>query len=198
MTGCELIVIGASWGGLHAVSEILAGLPGDFAVPVLVVQHRPEDAGDLLVGLLDRAGPLPVREIEDKEPLRGCGVLVAPPGYHVLVEGDHFELSTEARVRFSRPSIDVALETAADALGAAVIGVVLTGDNDDGAAGLAAVRRRGGFAIVQDPDTATRPTMPSAARAAARPQVVSALSGIAPLLVRLASAPPASGDTPSR
>src|SRR3954447_10202099 len=162
MTGCELIVIGASWGGLHAVGEILAGLPADFRVTVLVVQHRAEDAQDLLAGLLDRRGPLPVREVEDKAPLLGPGVLVAPQGYHVLVERDHFALSTEAQVRFSRPSIDVALETAADALGPAVVGVVLTGANDDGAVGLAAVRRRGGVAVVQDPDSAERSAMPAA------------------------------------
>jgi len=162
-------------------------------VPVLVVQHRAEDAGDLLAGLLGRAGPLPVREVEDKEPLTHAGVLVAPCGYHVLVERDHFALSTEAQVRFNRPSIDVALETAADALGPALIGVVLTGANDDGAAGLAAVRRRGGVAIVQDPQTATHPTMPTAARAAAYPQVVAELSEIAPLLARLVAAPPDDG-----
>src|SRR4051794_8392074 len=96
----KLIVIGASWGGLHAVGEILAGLPADFGVTVLVVQHRAEDAEDLLAGLLNRRGPLAVREVEDKQPLQGAGVLVAPSGYHVLVERDHFELSTEERVRF--------------------------------------------------------------------------------------------------
>ncbi|MDA0182937.1 chemotaxis protein CheB [Solirubrobacter phytolaccae] len=186
MTDRRLIVIGASWGGLQAVGEILAGLPGDFAVPVLIVQHRAEDTGDLLAGLLDRRGPLPVREVEDKDTLAGAGVLVAPAGYHVLVEPDHLELSTEAHVRFSRPSIDVTLESAADALGAGVIGVVLTGANDDGAVGLAAVRRRGGFAIVQNPETALVATMPAAARSSAAPQAVAELSEIAPLLVQLA------------
>src|SRR4051794_8642760 len=185
----ELIVIGASWGGLEAVGQILSGLPERFPVPVLVVQHRAEDSGDLLAGLLDRAGPLPVAEADDKAPLPWHGVLVAPPGYHVLVERDHLALSTEAQVQFSRPSIDVALETAADALGPGVVGVVLTGDNADGAEGLAAVRRRGGVAIVQDPESAERSAMPSAARAAARPQVVAELGEIAPLLVRLAHAP---------
>src|SRR5687767_10564156 len=99
MRRCELIIIGASWGGLHAVGEVLGALPADFAIPVLVVQHRSEDADGLLAELLDRAGPLPVREVEDKEPLKGAGVRVAPPGYHVLVEADHLALSTEAQVR---------------------------------------------------------------------------------------------------
>jgi two-component system chemotaxis response regulator CheB len=181
----ELIVIGASWGGLQAVSEILSGLPADFGVTVLVVQHRAEDAEDLLAGLLSRAGPLSVREVEDKQPLRGAGVVVAPPGYHVLVEPDHFALSTEAQVRFSRPSIDVALETAADALGAGVVGVVLTGANHDGAEGLAAGRRSGGMAIVQAPETAVQPTMPAAAQAAASPQLVGPLAEIAAVLAGL-------------
>src|SRR3954466_1239354 len=185
MTRCQLVIIGASWGGLHAVSEILGGLPGDFRVPVLVVQHRGEDAGDLLAGLLGRAGPLPVREVEDKAPLAEGEVLVAPPGYHRLVAADHFPLSPEAHVRFSRPSIDVALESAADALGAGVVGVVLTGANSDGAEGLAAVRRRGGMAIVQSPETAVQPTMPAAAQAAASPQLVAPLAEIAAVLAGL-------------
>jgi two-component system, chemotaxis family, protein-glutamate methylesterase/glutaminase len=188
MTRCQLVIVGASWGGLQAVMTILRSLPADFPVPVLVVLHRSEDAGDGLAPLLDRAGALPAREVEDKLPLDSRGVLVAPAGYHVLVEPDHLALSTDAQVRFSRPSIDVALETAADALGPAAVGVVLTGNNEDGAAGLARVRRRGGIAVVQDPATAERPTMPAAARAAARPQVIAELSEIPGLLVRLASA----------
>jgi two-component system chemotaxis response regulator CheB len=187
MTASDIVVIGASWGGLHAIGTVLAGLPAGFGVPVLVVQHRGDDAGDLLAPLLDRVGPLPVREADDKQPLSADFVTVAPPGYHVLVERDHLALSTDEKVRFSRPSIDVALETAADAFGSGVIGVVLTGNNDDGAHGLAEVRRRGGLAVVQDPETAERPTMPAAARAAARPQVVVALEEIAPLLVRVVS-----------
>jgi two-component system chemotaxis response regulator CheB len=167
---------------------VLSGLPASFDVPVLIVQHRSEDAADMLAGLLNRAGPLPVYEAEDKQPLEGAGVRVAPPGYHVLVEADHLALSTEEKVHFSRPSIDVAFESAADTFGSGVVAVVLTGNNDDGAAGLAEVRRRGGMAIVQDPATAERSTMPQAARDAAHPQQVVPLSEIAPLLVRLADA----------
>ena len=183
----ELVIIGASWGGLHAVGEILSGLPADFPSPLLIVQHRAEDAEDILAGLLDRRGPLTVLDADDKAPLiPGC-IRVAPPGYHVLVERGHVELSTEALVRFSRPSIDVALETGAQAYGAGLVGVVLTGANDDGAHGLAEVRRHGGMAIVQDPRSAERPTMPAAAIAAADPQLVSELEDIAPLLVQLAT-----------
>jgi two-component system chemotaxis response regulator CheB len=183
----ELVIIGASWGGLHAVGEILSALPEDFPAPMLVVQHRAEDADDIPAGLLDRRGPLSVLDADDKAPLvPGC-IRVAPPGYHVMVERGHVELSTEALVHFSRPSIDVALETAAQAYGPGLVAVVLTGANDDGAHGLAEVRRNGGMAIVQNPDSAERATMPAAAIAAADPQVVSELEDIAPLLVRLAS-----------
>jgi len=186
VTSFKLIVIGASWGGLNAVAAVLSGLPGDFPVPVLVVQHRAEDAGPQLAELLDRAGALTVREVQDKDRLTAGCVLVAPPGYHVLVEADHLALSTEAHVRFSRPSIDVALESAADALGPGALGVVLTGSNEDGAAGLARICRRGGTAIVQNPATAERPAMPAAAREAAQVQTVTELADIAPLLLRLA------------
>jgi len=183
----ELVIIGASWGGLHAVGDILSRLPEDFSAPVVVVQHRAEDAENVLAGLLDRRGPLSVLDADDKAELKAGCILVAPPGYHVLVEPGHVELSTEASVQFSRPSIDVALETAAQAYGPGLVGVVLTGANADGAHGLAEVRRHGGMAIVQDPATAERSAMPEAAIAAADPQVVCSLEEIAEQLVRLTS-----------
>lgn len=182
----DIVIIGASWGGLHAVGEILSALPEDFPVPVLIVQHRGEDGRDLLADLLDRRGPLPVVEVEDKSAITPGCIRVAPRGYHVLVERGHFALSTEAQVHYSRPSIDVALESAADAYGAGVIAVILTGANDDGAEGLAEVRRRGGMAIVQDPGTAERSAMPAAAALAADPQMVAPLEEIAALLTGLA------------
>ena len=182
---CELVVMGASWGGLDAIGTVLEALPEDFPAPVLVVQHRSEEGQDLLADLLDRRVALPVHEAEDKADLSRACVLVAPRGYHVLVERGHVELSTEEAVRYSRPSIDVTLETAADAYGGALIGVVMTGANDDGARGLAAVRRRGGVAIVQDPSSAERSVMPAAAVAASAPQHVADAAQIGPLLVEL-------------
>jgi two-component system chemotaxis response regulator CheB len=179
------VIIGASWGGLHAVGEVLSGLPADFPAPVLVVQHRAAQGPDLLAGLLDRSGALPVREADDKDPLEPGTVLIAPAGYHVMVEPGHLELSTEAAVHHSRPSIDVAMQTAAHAYGTGTVGVVLTGANTDGADGLAEIRRVGGMAIVQDPATAERPTMPAAALAAADPHAVAPLGEIAGLLVRI-------------
>jgi two-component system, chemotaxis family, protein-glutamate methylesterase/glutaminase len=187
----EIVIIGSSWGGLDALGRVLAALPGHFAFPVVLVQHRGEEARDLLAELLDRRGPLTVREAEDKQRLQPGCVLVAPRGYHLLVERGHVELSTEAAVHHSRPSIDVTLESAAASYRDGVVGIVLTGDNHDGAAGLAAVRRAGGLAVVQDPASAERPAMPQAAIEAARPQVVASLEEIAGLLARLAARPEA-------
>jgi two-component system chemotaxis response regulator CheB len=164
----RVVVVGASWGGLHALTTIVRALPPDFAAPMLIVQHRSRDAAGLLAELLQDATPLTVCEVEDKEPLRDAHVYVAPPDYHVLFDEGHFALSTEAAVRYSRPSIDVALASAADTYGPRTIGVMLTGANEDGAAGLKRVVDRGGWAIVQTPATAEVRTMPEAALKAVR------------------------------
>ncbi|HEY8582292.1 MAG TPA: chemotaxis protein CheB [Capillimicrobium sp.] len=158
----DLVVIGASWGGLHAISEVLGSLPADLPAAVAVAQHRGEDDQELLAPLLARASRLPVRDADDKDRLVPGQALVAPAKYHLLVEGDTVALSTDDPVAFSRPSIDVLFESAANARGDRVIGVLLTGANRDGAAGLAAIRRRGGVALVQDPAGAERPEMPRA------------------------------------
>lgn len=181
-----VVVIGASVGGLQAVEVLLDGLPADFGLPVVVVQHRADDQSHLLHRLLARHCVLEVCEAEDKAPLRPGCVLVAPAGYHTLIEQTHVELSTEPEVRFSRPSIDLTLDSAARAFGPSAVGVVLTGANDDGARGLAELRRRGGRAIVQDPAEALNPRMPQAAIDAAAPQWVLPLAEIAPRLVALA------------
>ncbi|MFL5561834.1 MAG: chemotaxis protein CheB [Gemmatimonadaceae bacterium] len=159
----ELVVIGTSWGGLHALRRVLGGLPANFDLPVVVVQHRHRDSDHLLVSLLQDHTPLEVNEVEDKTALAPGGVYVAPAEYHVLVEVGQLQLSTEEPVRFSRPSIDVTFESAADVYGSRTIGVVMTGANDDGARGLRRIADRGGAAIVQDPATAESPIMPNAA-----------------------------------
>jgi two-component system chemotaxis response regulator CheB len=186
----RVVVIGASWGGLHALSTIVAALPADFAAPVLVVQHRGRDAASLLRDLLQGVTALRVVDAEDKEPLLDGHVFIAPPDYHVLVDEGQLALSTEAAVRYSRPSIDVALASVADSYGPRAIGVVLTGANDDGAIGLRRIVERGGWAVVQAPETAEVRTMPDAAlravRAAASHRwVVAPLDGVAAELVAL-------------
>src|SRR3712207_3318060 len=140
MTEIELIAMGASWGGLKAVGDVLAGLHDDFPAPVVVAQHRDPDTDDtLLRTLLGRRTGLTICEAEDKDELVRGKVLLAPPGYHLLVEErGSVALSVDEPVHFSRPSIDVLLESAAEAYGSRLVGVVLTGANDDGAAGLAA------------------------------------------------------------
>jgi len=159
----SVVGIGTSWGGLAALTTLLSGLPADFSVPVVVVQHRSTDSERLLGQLLQDATDLRVCEIEDKDELTPGTVHLAPANYHVLIEEGYFSLTVEEPVRFSRPSIDVMFTSASDTYAASVIGVVLTGANEDGARGLAQIVKRGGRALVQDPKTAEMPIMPAAA-----------------------------------
>jgi two-component system, chemotaxis family, protein-glutamate methylesterase/glutaminase len=163
----DLIVIGASWGGLRAVGRILSDLPAEVEVPIVIAQHRhPDSLEGTLAQLLQERTDRTVLHVEDKLHIEPGHVYIAPPDYHVLIEPASFALSVDERVRFARPSIDVLFESAADAYGAGVIGIILTGANDDGAHGLARIKRRGGVALVQDPAEAARRAMPDAAIAA--------------------------------
>jgi two-component system, chemotaxis family, protein-glutamate methylesterase/glutaminase len=159
----SVVAIGTSWGGLAALTTLLGELPADFSIPVVVVQHRSTDSERLLSQLLQDATDLRVSEIEDKDELAPGVVHLAPANYHVLIEEGYVSLTIEEPVRFSRPSIDVMLTSAADTYGSAAVGVVLTGANEDGARGLAHLVKRGGLALVQDPKTAEIPIMPEAA-----------------------------------
>lgn len=161
------IVIGASAGGVQAVSELLCCLPAGFPVPILIVIHIPPTRENALVQVFQRQCALAVKEAEDKEPLRAATVYLAPPDYHLLVESrEALSLAQDEPVHFSRPAIDVLFETAADAFGPDLTGMVLTGANQDGAQGLRCIGRRGGKAIVQRPATAIAEAMPAAALAA--------------------------------
>jgi two-component system chemotaxis response regulator CheB len=163
----ELIVIGTSWGGLEALSRLLDGLHDDVHQPIVVAQHRSAESEDRALGrLLQHHTRRLVTDPDDKTPLERDHVYLGPPNYHVLVENGHLALSTDAPVQFARPSIDVLFQSAADAYGFRTIGIVLTGANADGAEGLARIKARGGVAIVQDPSTSQRRTMPDAALAA--------------------------------
>ncbi|HYD17197.1 MAG TPA: chemotaxis protein CheB [Patescibacteria group bacterium] len=158
------VVIGASAGALGALSVILPALPRDFALPVLVVVHMPADRKNLMVDLLQAKCAVKICEADDKEQLAPGCVYLAPPDYHLLVEPTlEISLSSEEPIQFSRPSIDVLFETAADAFGSGLIGVVLTGANDDGAKGLRQILNEGGQALVQKPETAYSRPMPEAA-----------------------------------
>ena len=176
----QAIVIGASAGAVEALSAILPALPSDFALPVLIVVHVPPGRTNALVPLFAAKCRLPVREAQDKEAIEGGAIYFAPSDYHLLVETDHtLTLSADPPVLHSRPSIDVLFESAADAYGPALAGVVLTGSNADGAAGLKAIAEAGGLAFVEDPAGAHVATMPQAALeacASARPAPLAELA----------------------
>jgi len=178
----RIVVIGTSWGGLAALRELVATLPGSFALPVVLVQHRHRQSDHVLATLLQDRAKLKVCEVEDKSPIQPGSIYVAPADYHLLIEADHFALSTEEPVRYSRPSIDVTFTSAADRYGAGTVGVVLTGANADGAAGLERIATRGGLAIVQAPETAESPAMPTAALRSVPNATVLTITGIGALL----------------
>jgi two-component system chemotaxis response regulator CheB len=187
VTPAALVVVGTSLGGLHALRRLLADLPAALPAPVVIVQHRAAGPDQpRLADILQAASRLPVTEAEDKMALAPGTVYLAPADYHLLVErGGSLALSTDALVRSARPSIDVLFETAAEAYGEALLAVLLTGASADGADGLAAVKARGGRAIVEDPATAECATMPAAGLAAAAVDYVLPLSRIGGHLVTL-------------
>jgi len=183
----DLVVMGTSTGGLHALTRLLADLPANFPLPIAIVQHRSRDSDERLSMLLSGASLIPVCEAEDKEPLRSPGVYLSPPDYHLLVELDWVALSTEEPVAYSRPSIDVLFESAAYSHGSAVIGVLLTGANQDGTRGLKRIKERGGYVIVQNPDSAESAFMPKHAVKNLRPDRILNLEQIAAELITRAS-----------
>ena len=186
----ELICVGASWGGLDAVGRLLADLPVQVDLPVVIAQHRHvTSAPGSLPDLLRLRVKRPVHDVEDKMAIERGTVYVAPPDYHLLVERGSFALSVDERVQFARPSIDVLFESASYAYGAGVIGIILTGANEDGAAGLATVKGRGGVALVQDPEGAERRTMPDAAIAATVADAVLPIEEMGRFLYGLCMAP---------
>lgn len=185
MSSVEMVVIGASLGGLDALEELLSGLPADFPPPTAIAQHRRPDDSSRLVQLLASHCALPVLEPEDKDPIEPGHVYLAPPDYHLLIDGGRWSLSTEGRVSYARPSIDVLFESAADAFGARMIAVVLTGSNADGALGIQAIKQRGGIAIVQDPRTALSPVAPQAVLDSSTADYILPLGEISALLVKL-------------
>jgi two-component system chemotaxis response regulator CheB len=183
----SIVVVGTSWGGLHALRELVGKLPAGFSLPVVLVQHRHRESDHLLSTLLQERTGLPVGEVEDKTPIEPGMVFVAPADYHLLIDRGFFTLSTDPPVRYSRPSIDVTFYSAADTYGPATIGVVLTGANSDGSRGLRRIFDRGGATFVQDPATAESPAMPSAAIRCVPEATVQPIAEIARLLTSLES-----------
>jgi two-component system, chemotaxis family, protein-glutamate methylesterase/glutaminase len=156
----DAVVIGASAGGVDALSALLPALPSNTKAAAFIVLHLPRDRPSVLAELFARKCALPVREAQDKESVAAGTVYFAPSNYHLLLErGPQIALSTDDLVHHSRPSIDVLFKSAAHVYGSRLLGIILTGANDDGAAGLAAVHDRGGITVVQQPETARFPRM---------------------------------------
>ncbi len=184
----QAIVLGASAGAVDALSTILPALRAGFPLPMIVVVHLPPDKNNVIPELLRVRCRINVREAEDKEPIQPGTVYFAPPDYHLLVETNRrLSLSSEEPVHFSRPSIDVLFETAADAYASELIGIILTGANSDGARGLRAVYEAGGIALVQRPELAYSPVMPQAALDACPGALALGLEEIAAYLMEVVS-----------
>lgn len=181
----EIVLIGCSMGGMNALQAIFETLPEDFPLPIAVVQHRYRTSNEGLPSFLRHHSRMNVVDANDKEWIRRGTVYLAPANYHLLVERGELSLSVDDLVAYSRPSIDVLFESAADAYTTGVIAVILTGANSDGARGCATVKKRGGFVIVQDPATAESPVMPQAAIDATRVDRILPLNRIGPFLVEL-------------
>ncbi len=182
----DAIVIGGSSGSLEALAALLPGIPAACEIPIAIVVHLPPTRPSRLPEVLAPRTTRPVHEAADKEPANPGVIYVAPPNYHLLVErGRTFALSDDELVHFSRPAIDVLFESAADAYGARLAGVLLSGANADGAAGLLAIKRAGGVVIVQSPADALTPTMPEAALARLKPDHLLPAREIGPALGQL-------------
>lgn len=184
----KCIAIGVSAGGMHALCTIIPELPAEFPLPVIVIQHLSPHSDNYTTRHLDKISKIRVKEVDEKEKILPGIVYTGPPNYHVLVEEDEtFSLSVEERINWARPSVDVLFESAADVYGPGLIGVILTGANNDGSRGLKKIKEEGGLALVQDPLTAEVDGMPLAAIETTKVDHILKLEEIAPFLVKLAN-----------
>jgi two-component system, chemotaxis family, protein-glutamate methylesterase/glutaminase len=185
----DAVAIGASAGGVEALSVLLPALPASCSASIFVVVHLPRDRPSLLVNVFSHRCSLQIREAQDKEPVAPGTVYFAPANYHLLLdEGPQLALSTDELVHHSRPSIDVLFESAADIYLERLLGIILTGANEDGAAGLAAVHAAGGTTVIQEPKTAQSPLMVLSALKLHPPDHILSLGEIAELLRTLGPA----------
>lgn len=185
----DIIVIGASVGGIEALRTIAGGLPKDFPASVFVVLHIAPESPGVLADILDRAGALPAVNAIDMERIQPGRIYVAPPDQHLIIEPERMRLTRGPKENRFRPAVDPLFRSAAQVYGPRVIGVILTGYLDDGTAGLWAVKKLGGASIVQDPRDALAPSMPSNAMREVKVDHCLPVAEIAPLLVNLTSAP---------
>ena len=160
----KAVVIGTSYGGMQALKTILSDLPEDFSIPILIVQHLSPQSEDYLARYLNNLCKIVVKEAEEKEQIHTGYAYLAPPNYHMLIDKKgYISLDVDEKVNYARPSIDVLFESAVDAFGSKVIGIILTGANSDGSKGLKRIKDYGGLTIVQDPNNSEADTMPKAA-----------------------------------
>lgn len=182
----EAIVIGASAGGMNALPTILKCLNKNFPIPIIIVQHLHPHSDDYMARRLDAICSLQVKESENRETIKPGAVYLAPSNYHLLIENDKtFSFSTEDRVNYCRPSIDVLFDSAADVYGSKLIGIILTGANNDGALGMKIIKKQGGLTVVQDPSTAEVEIMPSSAIQLTTVDYILPLEEIGPFLVNI-------------
>jgi len=182
----KAVVIGTSAGGLKALKRILPRLSSNYPLPLLIVQHISPLSDNYMSQMLNDASKITVKEADEKEKILPSIAYIAPPDYHMLVENDKtISLSVEEKVNYSRPSIDVLFETAADAFGDKLIGIILTGANPDGAKGLKKIKDAGGMTIVQSPDDAESKTMPEAAINITKPDYIFSIDEIITFLTQI-------------
>jgi two-component system chemotaxis response regulator CheB len=189
MRAKQVVVIGASAGGIETLRELVSGLPADFPAPICIVLHSSPEAPGVLDAILSRAGPLPAVNVHGRQRMEPGHIYVAPPDYHLVVEPGLVRGTKGPRENRFRPAIDPLFRSAAQVYGPGVIGVILTGNLDDGTAGLWAVKQLGGIAVVQHPADAMFPSMPQSALRHVRVDHSVPLSDLAPLLVQLTTEP---------
>lgn len=182
----EAIVIGVSSGGMNVMKIMFSLLPKDFNTPIIIVQHVSPHSDNQWIKLLNEKSNLQIKETDEKEKIENGKVYIAPPNYHLLIEKDKtFSLTIDERVNFARPSIDVLFESAADAYKNKLIGIILTGSNNDGTKGIKRIQECGGLTIIQNPETAESDYMPRSALAAIQPDYILSLEEIIRLLIKI-------------
>ena len=182
----EAIVIGVSAGGMNAMKILFSLLPEDFRIPIVIVQHISPRSDNQWIKFLNNQSNLNIKEADEKEKIEPGNVYIAPSNYHLLVEKNKtFSLTIDERVNFARPAIDVLFESAAEAYKNKLIGVILTGSNNDGTKGIKRIKDCGGLAIIQDPETAESAYMPASAIAAVQADYILPLDGIINLLIEI-------------
>ena len=187
----EAIVIGISSGGMNALKYLFSTLPADYRMPIVIVQHVSARSDNEWIKFLNQKNNFTVKEADEKEKIEPGRVYIAPANYHLLIEKDKtFSLTIDERVNFARPSIDVLFESAAEAYKDKLIGIVLTGSNNDGTNGIKRIKELGGLAIVQDPETAESSIMPASAIAAIQPDYILSLEKIVQLLIKITHSNP--------